>query len=269
MARRGPPTARPPRPGSARWTWSLRPRARWCGWRTARVLAADLGNCMYTSPVVENAIAFFIDGTMSAVQLPGQAAEQIECKELWSGELAGEFFASPLVHGGRVYTVDKSANYHVIDAGTGKVILKRKLEMGQVAGADNASIYPSLCLGGKNLWVGNDAGETMILEPGDGGCGRWVRFARGWVGRDPGLQRPARVGSRRNVPLLPGCPVRSARTRPPRPAPACGVGGGISPRANGRRGPGSGARRGSGWSGDGNGRSGRTIEADRFGRRAR
>jgi outer membrane protein assembly factor BamB len=134
-----------------------------------KTLAADLGNCMYTSPVVQDRAVFFIDGGMSAVQLPEKAEERIECKELWSGELTGEFFASPLVHRGRLYTVDKAGKYHVIDASTGKVILNKKIEFTAAAGAGGASVYPSLCLAGKNLFVGNDAGETIVLEPGDQG----------------------------------------------------------------------------------------------------
>ena len=129
----------------------------------------DLGNCMYTSPVVRGRIVYFIDGTMTAVQLPEKAAEQVECKELWSGELAGGFFASPLVHGGRLYTVDKAGRYYVIDSSSGKVILKRKLDFPRAAGGDGSSVYPSPCLAGKRLFIANDAGRTVVLEPGDQG----------------------------------------------------------------------------------------------------
>ncbi len=159
-----------------------------------KVLATDLGNCMYTSPVVQESVAYFIDGGMSAVRLPGQAADRIECEELWSGELAGEFFSSPLVHDGRMYTVDKAANYYVVDAATGQVLLKKKLELVGSAGADTANMYPSLCLAGKDLWVGNDAGAMLRLEPGDrgvvvgsgslpGGSGATPTFSgrRAWV----------------------------------------------------------------------------------------
>ncbi len=132
-----------------------------------KTLAADLGNCMYTSPVVQNRVVYFLDGDMSAVLLPKKAENRIECKELWSGELTGEFFASPLVHRRRVYTVDKAGRYYVIDGGTGKVILDKKLEFTQ--GTNGASVYPSLCLPGRNIFISNDAGETIILEPGDQG----------------------------------------------------------------------------------------------------
>ena len=132
-----------------------------------RTLASDLGNCMYTSPVVQGRVAYFIEDSMSAVELPEKAAEQIVCKQLWSGDLTGEFFASPLVHRGRVYTVDKAGKYYVIDASTGNVLLDRKIEFTQDAG--RGSVYPSLCLAGKSLFISNDAGETVVLEPGERG----------------------------------------------------------------------------------------------------
>lgn len=134
-----------------------------------KILAADLGNCMYTSPVVEGRTVYFVDSSMTAVQLPAKAADEIACKELWSGEIAGEFFASPVVHGGRVYVVDKAAAYYVIDAGTGKTLLNKKIQFSPAA-AEGASIYPSLCLAGQRLWIGNDAGAAILLEPGDQGA---------------------------------------------------------------------------------------------------
>ena len=134
-----------------------------------KTLAADLGNCMYTSPVVHDGIVYFIDGTMTAARLPEKAAERIECKELWISDLDGEFFASPVVHGGRVYTVDKAARYYVVDASTGRTVLNKKLALAPAIRADSASAYPSLCLAGKHLFIGNDAGDTIVLEPGDAG----------------------------------------------------------------------------------------------------
>lgn len=131
-----------------------------------KVLAADLGNCMYTSPVVRSNVVFFIDGTLSAARLPEAAAEQIECQELWAADLPGDFYASPLIDGGRIHTVDKAGRYYVLDAVTGKILLNKKLELSGAGGAENANVYPSLCQAGKYLYVSNDAGETAVLDPG-------------------------------------------------------------------------------------------------------
>ena len=57
----------------------------------------------------------------------------------------------------------------MIDASSGKVILAKKVEFPPSTRSDGASVYPSPCLAGKHLFVGNDAGRTVILEPGSEG----------------------------------------------------------------------------------------------------
>ena len=32
---------------------------------------------------------------------------------------------------------------------------------------DESNVYPSICLAGKHVLIGNDAGASMLLEPGD------------------------------------------------------------------------------------------------------
>jgi len=138
-----------------------------------KILAADLGLCGYTSPIVLDGVVYFVDREMSAVQLPGKAGEQVEggqveSNELWYEEFDGEFYASPLVHDGRIYAVDRAANYYVIDAVTGKTLLNETLrELAPTSRADGPNIYPSICLAGKYIFVGNDGGVSMLLEPGN------------------------------------------------------------------------------------------------------
>ena len=129
-------------------------------------LAERLGSCGYVSPVVHAGVVYFIDRTMSAVELPGKAGDKIEGKELWCEDLDGEFFASPLVYDGRVYAVDRAANYYVIDARTGKIVVKKTLDLPPAGRTDGPHVYPSLCLAGNRVLVGNDAGDTAFLEPG-------------------------------------------------------------------------------------------------------
>jgi outer membrane protein assembly factor BamB len=123
-----------------------------------KTLATDLGLCGYTSPIVLGGVVYFIDRDMSAVRLPEKAGERMEGQELWFRGLEGEFYASPLVHDGRVYAVDRAANYYVIDAASGKTLLKETLELPPAGRADGPNIYPSICLAGKHIFVGNDAG---------------------------------------------------------------------------------------------------------------
>lgn len=132
-----------------------------------KILAKDLGLCGYTSPLLVGGTVYFIDCDMLAVQLPAKAGEQVEGRELWIGGLEGDFFASPLIHEGRIYAVDRVANYYVIDAASGKILLKQTLELAPAGRREGPNIYPSICLAGKHIFVGNDAGESLLLEPGE------------------------------------------------------------------------------------------------------
>jgi outer membrane protein assembly factor BamB len=134
-----------------------------------KILAADLGPSMYTTPIVRGNIVYFVDHDMSAVRLAAKDDGKIECKELWFEELGGEMFASPLLHDGRIYAVDRAAGYNVINAGTGKVVLRKTLELEPAGRSDGPSVYSSPCLAGKHLLLSNTAGETVLLEPGDAG----------------------------------------------------------------------------------------------------
>lgn len=133
------------------------------------ILASDLGRCAYASPVVDGGVVYFIDASISAVRLPQNAGDRIEGRELWYEDLGGEIYASPIVHDGRVYIVDRAANFHVIDAATGKSIFRKTLDLPPAGRNESPNVYPSLCLAGNRLFVGNDAGETVIVEPGDQG----------------------------------------------------------------------------------------------------
>jgi len=131
-----------------------------------RIVATDLGPCGYTSPVVLDGVVYFVDRDMSAIRLPATAGEEIEVEELWYKPADGEFYASPLIHDGRVYAVDRAANYRVIDAATGKTLLEKTLELATDR-ADGPNVYPSICLAGKHILIGNDAGVSVLVEPGD------------------------------------------------------------------------------------------------------
>jgi len=107
---------------------------------------------------------------MTAVELPEKAGEAVEVRELWYAELNGPFYASPVIEGGRIHTVDRAANYYVIDAATGKTLLQKTLDLPPAGRADGPNVYPSLCLAGRHLFVGNDAGNTVLLPQGDPGA---------------------------------------------------------------------------------------------------
>ncbi len=52
----------------------------------------------------------------------------------------------------------------MIDANTGKTIFHKTFEFSR---PDSANVYPSPCLAGTSLFIGNDAGETLIVQPSE------------------------------------------------------------------------------------------------------
>lgn len=132
-------------------------------------LASDLGRCTYASPVVQGGVVYFLDKSISAVKLPEKAGEEVEGKELWYEDLNGEFYASPVVDEGRIYAVNRSAEFFVIDANTGKTRLQKTLELPPAGRSATPNVYPSVCLAGQRLFVGNDGGEGVFVELGDEG----------------------------------------------------------------------------------------------------
>lgn len=129
-----------------------------------KMLASELGTCTYTSPVVQGRKVYFLDGMMTAVELPMAAAEPFECKELWAGDLEGEFFASPLIKDGRIHLVDKAAKYYVLDGASGKTIRSRVLDLAAAQPDSKASVYSSPCLAGDRLFISDDSGQTIVLK---------------------------------------------------------------------------------------------------------
>lgn len=154
-----------------------------------RILADGVAAASYVSPVIAGGVAYFIANAATAIQLPDKITEKVEAKELWCEEIEGDFFASPVIHEGLIYIANADAVYHVLDAKTGKTVLKEALKL-PPAGQHSATVlvYPSLALAGKHLFVGNNAGDTAVLKPGpkleevklnslSQGCGASYAFA--------------------------------------------------------------------------------------------
>ena len=142
------------------------------------VIAKASGELLYTSPIVSDDRFFFIDATAFAFGLPkpgvgadagGGVGAKAKVKKLWSQDLEGEFFASPIVHDGLIYTLSNQGKLYVLDAKDGSPVQSRDLDLGNMSGRPGisaAAIYPSLTLAGKYLYISNDQGETLVLEPG-------------------------------------------------------------------------------------------------------
>jgi outer membrane protein assembly factor BamB len=125
----------------------------------ATKIAEGLGGDQSPTPVVQGGIVYFAYMHCSAVKL-SMADGKVHAEELWDQDLPGSIIASPILKDGMLFAVPSGApEYQVLDAATGKVLLEKPLEI-------DPNIYPSLTIAGKYLFLGNDKGTMLVLEPG-------------------------------------------------------------------------------------------------------
>lgn len=76
----------------------------------------------------------------------------------WKATLPrAKYLASALLHGGRVYTVSDAAMMTVLDAATGKELVRRDLAL-------PGQIFPSPVAASGRIYFSSDTGETVALE---------------------------------------------------------------------------------------------------------
>jgi outer membrane protein assembly factor BamB len=134
-----------------------------------RVLEKELGSLLYVSPLVCDGVVYYAGPQTVACKIPDQPADKPEFKRLWSAELEGEFFSSPLCSGGILYAVSNQGFLCALDLKTGGSLYNQHIDIPSQSsppGVEPASIYPSLALAAGRLFVGNDAGYTLVVAPG-------------------------------------------------------------------------------------------------------
>jgi outer membrane protein assembly factor BamB len=141
---------------------------------------------MWHVPVVENGIVYSLGcqtgyslrECITAVELAEKAAGQWEPRVQWkikNADIAPSFtapaydadhIASPLYCDGLLYTVDMMGLLMVLDARTGKRVYQRTLDMNQQCTRMDFGVAASPTLGGKRLYLLDNLGTSLVLEPG-------------------------------------------------------------------------------------------------------
>ncbi|HVR85419.1 MAG TPA: PQQ-binding-like beta-propeller repeat protein, partial [Planctomycetota bacterium] len=125
----------------------------------ATQLSEGLGGDQAPSPVVRGDMVYFAYKRASAVQLAWREGKIVP-RVVWEQELPGDMIASPVIAGGMLFTVPAgSADYRVLHAATGEILLEKELDL-------SSNVYPSLALAEGRLYVGNDQGDMLVLDPG-------------------------------------------------------------------------------------------------------
>ena len=126
-------------------------------------LAGEILDMDFSTPVVQDGVVYCIEhgGKAARLKLPTVHSEEAALEVLWQTQPEkDDYYASPLVHNGLIYAITQKSVFSVIDGKDGKVIYKKKLNLG------NGTVFPSITLAGDYLFVSNDNGRTLILRPG-------------------------------------------------------------------------------------------------------
>ncbi len=126
-----------------------------------KTVASAVGSLKFATPVVQNGVVYFIEKKATAVRLPESLDGSFE--ELWIGRAEGSrHYASVVIHDGLIYAVSREQSFSILDAASGEVLHKSRLDLD--SGTNTA--YPSITLAGDKVFVSTENGTTAILEPG-------------------------------------------------------------------------------------------------------
>jgi outer membrane protein assembly factor BamB len=126
------------------------------------VLAKDLFDLAYCSPIAQEGVVYAAErGRLVAIKLSrGDDKDTMQTDVLWQTRGAQEDrLASPVVHGGLLFSATGSGILDAVDITTGKVVQRRRLELG------DGRVDASLSLANDMLYIQSTNGITVILEP--------------------------------------------------------------------------------------------------------
>jgi outer membrane protein assembly factor BamB len=127
-----------------------------------KVLAKDLFNLAYCSPIAHEGVVFAAErGRLMAIKLsPDDDQNTIQTDVLWQTRGAeDDRLASPVVSGRHLFSVTGSGILDVVDVATGKIIKRKRLGLGE------GRIDASLSVANDLLYIQSTNGTTVILEP--------------------------------------------------------------------------------------------------------
>jgi outer membrane protein assembly factor BamB len=130
------------------------------------VLAKTSADLTYASAIAAGGTVYFVDADSCALPLTPVKGAQ---KKKWQMDLEGEFFASPVYHKGLIYTVSNQGRLYVIDATRGTLVYDKQLDIASMGGGagGTANLYASLAMANGRIYITNDKGQTVVIEPGE------------------------------------------------------------------------------------------------------
>ncbi|MCJ8332208.1 MAG: PQQ-binding-like beta-propeller repeat protein [Lentisphaeria bacterium] len=127
-------------------------------------VASGIGSLKYAVPVRHGDIVYFIENNAVAVQLPKKIDG--DYKQVWKSKIQGKrHYGSSIITDKLIYAISRAGIFNVLETKTGKIVYEKLLENKGKTYRGN-TFYASISLANKNLYVGNQNGQTHVIATG-------------------------------------------------------------------------------------------------------
>jgi outer membrane protein assembly factor BamB len=119
---------------------------------------------IYNTPVVDGDVAYVWGNQKYRMTLEGDHVARkglglIEGMQQWT-------VSSPLLHDGLIYAMDSHGEVIVVDAQTLRTVYRQRLDMWPLFHFNAIGATPSVALGGKHVFLMDNQGTAVVIEPG-------------------------------------------------------------------------------------------------------
>ena len=138
-----------------------------------RILRASDGKVMsdpvlnentYNTPVIEDDVAYVWGGQKYKMTL---VDDQVQMRGMGGIQGPHQFtVSSPLLHDGLIYAMDSHGELNVTDSRTLKTVYRQRLDMWPLYHFNAIGATPSVALGGRHIYLMDNQGTTVVIEPG-------------------------------------------------------------------------------------------------------
>ena len=125
------------------------------------VLKDKLFDLSDNSPLVEGGVIYAHEsGKIKAYRLPSSLEKPLEVEQLWEiSAPRDQRMTSAALHKGRLYGGTRKGLLEVVDAKTGKLLYRKRLDLGE--------LFSSVSVAGDLVFVSGRNGKTLVLQPGE------------------------------------------------------------------------------------------------------
>ncbi len=125
------------------------------------VLKDKLFDLSDNSPLVEDGVIYAHEsGKIKAYRLPGSLEKPVDVEQIWETPATrDQRMTSAALHKGLLYGGTRKGLLDVVDAKTGKLLYRKRLDLGE--------LFSSVSVAGDLVFVSGRNGKTLVLEPGE------------------------------------------------------------------------------------------------------